>query len=57
VPDDELRGKVTYLPGPVDEAADRIRSLHDTLGITYFTFIMSPSVTFETLERLLAGLR
>jgi probable F420-dependent oxidoreductase len=57
VPDDELRGKVTYLPGPVEEAADRIRSLHETLGITYFTFIMSPSVTFETLERLLAALR
>jgi hypothetical protein len=49
----------TYLPGPVDEAAERIRSLHEELGITYFTFAFggpTPTVKWETLEKLLAAL-
>jgi probable F420-dependent oxidoreductase len=57
VPDDELRKVVTYLPGPVDEAADRIRSLHEEFGITYFTFGHTQTVKWETLEKLLAALR
>jgi probable F420-dependent oxidoreductase len=57
VPDDELRKAVAYLPGPVDEAADRIRSLHEELGISYFTFTLTPTVKWETLEKLLAALR
>jgi probable F420-dependent oxidoreductase len=57
VPDDELRQMVTYLPGPVDEAADRIRSLHEELGITYFTMCLAPTAKWETLEELLTALR
>ncbi len=56
VPDDELRNVVTYLSGPVDDAVDRIRSLHEVLGITYFTFNLTPTVKWGTLERLLAAL-
>lgn len=55
--DEQLRDLVTYLPGPVEEAADRIRSLHDELGITYFTFNLTPDVRWETLEKLLAALK
>jgi hypothetical protein len=57
VPDDELRKEMTYLPGPVDEAAERIRSLHEELGINYFTFAfgLTPTVKWETLEKLLAA--
>jgi probable F420-dependent oxidoreductase len=57
VPDDELRQMATYLPGPVDEAADRIRSLHEELGITYFTLCLAPTAKWETLEELLVTLR
>jgi probable F420-dependent oxidoreductase len=57
VPDDQLRRAVSYLPGPVDAAADRIRSLHEALGITYFTFSLGPTVRWESLEKLLAALR
>jgi len=57
IPDDELRRSVSYLPGPADEAADRIRSLHEELGITYFTFALTPTVKWETLEKLLSALR
>jgi hypothetical protein len=39
------------------QAADRIRSLHEVLGITYFTFSLTPTVKWETLEKLLAALR
>lgn len=48
---------MSYLPGPVDAAAARIRSLHEALGITYFTFSLSPTVRWESLEKLLAALR
>jgi probable F420-dependent oxidoreductase len=57
VPDDVLRKGESYLSGSVDEAADRIRSPHDDLGISYFTFSITPTVKWETLEKLLSALR
>ncbi|MBB4688214.1 TIGR03621 family F420-dependent LLM class oxidoreductase [Amycolatopsis jiangsuensis] len=57
VSDDKLRTLTAYLPGPVEAAADRIRSLHEVLGITYFTFNLTPTVKWETLEKLVAALK
>lgn len=56
-PESELRSLVTFLGGSVDEAVDRIRSLHQDLGISYFTFSLTPSVNWATLEKLLAALK
>jgi probable F420-dependent oxidoreductase len=56
-PEAELRKSITLLDGSVDEAAETIRSLHAELGITYFTFSLTPAVRWGTLEKLLAALR
>ncbi|TCK25825.1 TIGR03621 family F420-dependent LLM class oxidoreductase [Pseudonocardia endophytica] len=53
--DDDLRRMAAYLPGPVDAAADRIRSLREELGITYVTFNLMPGVTWAGLEKLIAA--
>ncbi|HZE66883.1 MAG TPA: TIGR03621 family F420-dependent LLM class oxidoreductase [Sporichthyaceae bacterium] len=56
-PEAELRKSITLLNGSVDEAAEIVRSLHDELGITYFTFSLTPGVRWETLEKLLAAIK
>jgi hypothetical protein len=53
----ELRQLVTFLGGPVTEAADQIPSLRDEFGISYFTFNLTPSVSWETLEKLVAAVK
>jgi probable F420-dependent oxidoreductase len=53
----ELRQLVTLLGGPVTEAADQIRSLRDEFGISYFTFNLTPSVSWESLEKIVAAVK
>jgi probable F420-dependent oxidoreductase len=56
-PDDELRRMAAWLPGPVEAAAERIRSLREELGITYVTINLMPGVTWAALEKLVAAVR
>jgi hypothetical protein len=45
------------LDGTVDEAADRIRRLHNDLGISYFTVNATPGTSWNTLEKLVDAVR
>jgi probable F420-dependent oxidoreductase len=56
-PEDALRRMVTLLDGSVSEAAERIRRLHDDLGISYFTFHKTTATSWRTLEALVDALR
>lgn len=56
-PDEELYASPTHLVGPIEAAADQVRSLHEELGFSFFTFLMQPSVSWDSLEKLLAALR
>ena len=51
------RTQATFLGGPPEAAADRIRAMHEELGITYFTFNLTPSVSWQSLEKIIAALR
>ena len=53
----ELRQLVTFLGGSVTEAADQIRSLREEFGISYFTFNLTPSAGWETLEKIVAAVK
>jgi probable F420-dependent oxidoreductase len=57
VSESEMRQWTTLLDGTVDEAAERIRRLHDDLGISYFTFNATPGTSWNTLEKLVAAVR
>ncbi|MDQ0365209.1 putative F420-dependent oxidoreductase [Catenuloplanes indicus] len=57
LPDEELYATPTHLVGPIDAAADQVRSLHEELGFSYFTFLVQPTVNWHSLEKLLAALR
>lgn len=48
----EMRRWTTLLDGTVDEAAERIRRLHNDLGISYFTINATPGTSWNTLEKL-----
>ncbi|BBX65682.1 LLM class F420-dependent oxidoreductase [Mycobacterium saskatchewanense] len=54
--DSELRRMACLLEGSVDQAADRIRRLHQELGISYFTFSKTAATSWATLERLVDAL-
>jgi probable F420-dependent oxidoreductase len=55
--DAELRRSATYLGGSIDEAVDRVRSVRDGLGISYFHFGIHPGLSWESLEKLVAALK
>ncbi|MEU0474505.1 TIGR03621 family F420-dependent LLM class oxidoreductase [Streptomyces olivaceus] len=57
LPDEELYATPTHLTGPIEAAADQVLSLHEELGFSFFTFLMQPSVSWRSLEKLLAALR
>ena len=58
-PESALQAMATLLDRSVDEAAERIVRLHETLGISYFTFTITggPGVTWRTLEKLVARVK
>jgi alkanesulfonate monooxygenase SsuD/methylene tetrahydromethanopterin reductase-like flavin-dependent oxidoreductase (luciferase family) len=56
-PEAELRELATLIDAPVAAAAQRLRRLHDELGISYFIFGESPGTSWETFKRLIAALR
>jgi probable F420-dependent oxidoreductase len=56
-PEAELRKLSTFLGGPVPAASERIRRLHEELGINYFTLNKSPGTSWETLEKLVAAVK
>lgn len=53
----EMREWATLLDGTVDQAAERIRRLHNDLGISYFTLNATPGTSWDTLEKLVAAVR
>jgi hypothetical protein len=56
----QSRELATVLVGPVAEAADRIRRLRETLGISYFqiTYVAgSTSTSWKSLEQLVAAVK
>ncbi|MFI5778018.1 TIGR03621 family F420-dependent LLM class oxidoreductase [Nocardia sp. NPDC051570] len=55
--DADLRRTATFLGDSIAEAADRIRSLREELGISYFTFSLAPGLSWDTLEKLVAELK
>ncbi|MFD6162544.1 TIGR03621 family F420-dependent LLM class oxidoreductase [Nocardia sp. NPDC060256] len=55
--DADLRQLATFLGDSIDEAADRIRCLRDELGISYFSFVRTPGLSWDTLEKLIAALK
>jgi probable F420-dependent oxidoreductase len=55
--DAELRLSATFLGDSIAEAADRVRSLRDELGISYFHFSIAPGLSWDTLEKLVAALK
>lgn len=56
-PAEVLRSLIAYLPGPVERAAERIQSLHEELGISYFTLTLSPGLGWQSLEKLIAAVK
>ena len=55
--DEELMQSVTLLQGSISEAAERIVSLREEFGISYFTLNLSPGTTWDQFEKLLAAVR
>ena len=55
--DEELLQSVTLLQGSISEAAERIASLREEFGISYFTLNLSPGTTWDQFEKLLAAVR
>ena len=55
--DVELRQLATFLGGPVEAAAERVRRLQNQLGISYFTFNKTPGTSWDTFEKLVAALK
>jgi probable F420-dependent oxidoreductase len=55
--DEELMESVTLLHGSVPQAAERVAALRGKFGISYFTLNLSPGITWEDLEKLLATAR
>jgi probable F420-dependent oxidoreductase len=57
VSDADLRRRAVFLGDSIGEAADRVRAMRDELGISYFTFALSPGLSWESLEKLIAALK
>ena len=55
--DEELLQSVTLLQGSISEAAERIASLREEFGISYFTLNLSPGTTWDQFEKLLTAVR
>ena len=55
--DEELLQSVTLLQGSISEAAERIASLREEFGISYYTLNLSPGTTWDQFEKLLAAVR
>lgn len=56
VAESELRKLTTLLDGTVAQAADRIRRLHEELGISYFTFNKTNGTSWDTFEKLVTAI-
>ena len=53
--DEELMQSVTLLHGSVIQAAERIISMRERLGITYFHVNLGPATPWDALEKLIAA--
>ncbi|NDZ93671.1 TIGR03621 family F420-dependent LLM class oxidoreductase [Streptomyces sp. SID6673] len=57
VDDETLRRSVNLLHGSVDEVADRIRTIRDQTGISYFTFVEPSADDLTSIADVISRLR